>query len=112
MSKEDKAGLWSGRIQEFRSSGQTCRDWCEKHHIPVSTMTYWLRKLNKEEEPSGDTEPVFAKLPSESEIAMRDTTEGTAAIRIYISGYIRIEAAPSCPSELFRVLVRTLKENA
>jgi hypothetical protein len=59
-----------------------------------------------------DAEPVFAKLPSESEIAMQDTAEGSAAVSIYISGCIQIEAAPSCPPELFHVLVRTLKENA
>ncbi|MCB6647497.1 IS66 family insertion sequence element accessory protein TnpB [[Clostridium] scindens] len=112
MSKEEKSSFWSGRIQEFRSSGQTCKDWCEEHQIPVSTMTYWIRKLNRKEESIGDPEPVFAKLPSESEIAMRDTAEGSAAVSIYISGCIRIEAAPSCPPELFRVLVRTLKENA
>ena len=36
----------------------------------------------------------------------------TVAVSILISGYIRIEAAPSCPPELFQVLIRTLKENA
>ena len=40
MRKEEKARLWSERIREFRSSGQTCRDWCTEHQIPVSTMTY------------------------------------------------------------------------
>ena len=115
MNKDEKAGLWSERIREFRSSGQTCRDWCTEHQIPVSTMTYWIRKLKNEKNTSvsgEDKEPVFAKLPSESEIAMRDTAQGTAAVSILISGYIRIEAAPSCPPELFQVLIRTLKENA
>lgn len=112
MSKEEKSSLWSGRVQEFRSSGQTCKGWCEEHQIPVSTMRYWIRRLDRKEKAIGDTEPVFAKLPSESEIAMRDTAEGSAAVSIYISGCIRIETAPSCPPELFRVLVRTLKENA
>ena len=49
MNKDEKAGLWSERIQEFQSSGQTCRDWCTEHQIPVSTMTYWIRKLKKAE---------------------------------------------------------------
>ena len=49
MSKEEKSSLWSQRIREFRSSGQTCKDWCEEHQLPVSTMTYWIRKLKKEE---------------------------------------------------------------
>ena len=90
MNKDEKAGLWSERIREFRFSGQTYRDWCTEL----------------------DKEPVFAKLPSESEIVMRDTAQETAAVSILISGYIRIEAAPSCPPELFQVLIRTLKENA
>ena len=81
-------------------------------HKNIHTMTYWIRKLKREEESAGDAGPVFAKLPSEAEIAMRDTAENSAAVSIYISGCIRIETAPSCPPELFRVLVRTLKENA
>lgn len=111
MSKEEKSSLWSQRILEFRSSGQTCKGWCQEHQLAVSTMTYWIRKLKKEET-TVDAEPVFVKLPSESEIAMRDTAENSVAVSIYISGCVRIEAAPSCPPELFRVLVRTLKENA
>ena len=105
MNKDEKVGLWSERIREFRFSGQTRKDWCTEHQIPVSTMTYWIRRLKKEENTSSseeDKEPIFAKLPSESEIAMRDAAEGIAAIRILISGYIRIEASPSCPSEVSR----------
>lgn len=113
MNKDEKAGLWSERIREFRFSGQTCRDLCTEHQIPVSTMTYWIRKLKQEKISSEvDKEPVFAKLPFESEIVMRDTAQETAAVSILISGYIRIEAAPSCPPELFQVMIRTLKENA
>ena len=115
MNKDEKVGLWSKRIREFQSSGQTRKDWCTEHQIPVSTMAYWIRRLKKEENTSSseeDKEPIFAKLPSESEIAMRDTPEGTAAVTILISGYIRIEASPSCPPELFQILIRTLKENA
>ena len=56
MSKEEKSSLWSQRIREFRSSGQTCKDWCEEHQLPVSTMTYWIRKLKKEEKYTGDAE--------------------------------------------------------
>ena len=65
MSKDEKSNLLSQRIREFRSSGQTCKDWCEKHQLPVSTMTYWIRKL-KREEAAGDAVSVFAKLPSET----------------------------------------------
>ena len=37
MKKEEKFTLWSERVQEFRTSGQTCKDWCQEQQIPVST---------------------------------------------------------------------------
>lgn len=112
MSKEEKVSLWSERIQKFRSSGQTCKNWCTDNHIPISTMTYWMRRLTQNEETLDDVEPVFAKLPSESEIAQRDAVQSPTAVNIWISSCVRIEVSPSCPLELFRGLIRTLKENA
>ena len=56
MAKDEKAILWSERIQELRSSGLTVKDWCLEHKISYSTMGYWLRKLNgKEAEKRGGT---------------------------------------------------------
>ena len=45
MKKDEKITLWSERIHEFQFSGQTCKTWCQEHHVPVSTMNYWMRKL-------------------------------------------------------------------
>ena len=28
MNKEEKAKLWSDRIQQYQTSGQTCKQWC------------------------------------------------------------------------------------
>ena len=41
MKKDEKLILWTERLQAFQASGQTCREWCREHQIPVSTMTYW-----------------------------------------------------------------------
>ena len=113
MNKDERASLWFERIKEFRTSGQTCKDWCAEHQIPAATMNYWLRKQKQEESASvHETEPVFAKLPSESEIALRDTAVENAAVNIFVSGTVRIEVAPNCPPELFHVLIRILKEHA
>ena len=48
MNKEEKAKLWSERIQEFQTSRQTCKQWCAEKGIPLSTMEYWTRRLAKE----------------------------------------------------------------
>ena len=47
MKTDEKITLWSERIHEFQFSGQTCKTWCQEHHVPVSTMNYWMRKLKK-----------------------------------------------------------------
>ena len=70
MKKDEKITLWSERIHEFQSSGQTCKTWCQEHRIPVSTMNYWMRKLKTLDEQS-DTDMIFAKMPTEQELSTR-----------------------------------------
>ena len=67
MKTDEKITLWSERIHEFQFSGQTCKTWCQEHHVPVSTMNYRMRKLKKLDEQS-DTDMIFAKMPTEKEI--------------------------------------------
>jgi len=31
-------------VKEFQSSGLTRREFCQKHHIPVTTLDYWRRR--------------------------------------------------------------------
>lgn len=68
MKTDGKITLWSERIRAFQSSGQTCKIWCQEHHVPVSTMSYWMRRLKTLDEQS-DTDMIFAKMPTEKEIS-------------------------------------------
>lgn len=111
MTKEEKAVLWAERIQEFRSSGQTCKEWCTEHEISSSTMGYWMRKLGAEEQKT-ENEPVFAKLPSEQEIARTILPESSAPLSIFILKNIRIEVSNSCRPELLETLLKVLKHHA
>ena len=90
MNKEEKAKLWADRIQQYKTSGQTCKQWCAENDIPLSTMGYWTRRLAKEDpasEPEQDL--VFARLPSEQEAARKLLSEETAPVRIFVSDSIR-----------------------
>lgn len=40
MKKDEKLVLWTEHLQAFQASGQTCKEWCREHQIPVSTMSY------------------------------------------------------------------------
>ena len=73
---DEKITLWSERIRAFQSSGQTCKTWCQEHHVPVSTMSYWMRKLKTLDEQS-DTDMIFAKMPTEKEIPITGNGDDT-----------------------------------
>ena len=44
MSKQQRSADDIRRaIEEFESSGLTRREFCRRHHIPVTTLDYWRR---------------------------------------------------------------------
>ena len=103
MNKEEKAKLWADRIQQCKTSGQTCKQWCAENGIPLSTMGYWTRRLAKEE-PASESEQdmVFVRLPSEE----------SSPVRIFISDSIRIEISDSCRPELMESILGFLQRHA
>ena len=106
MKTDEKITLWSERIRAFQSSGQTCKTWCQEHHVPVSTMNYWMHKL-KTLDGQTDTDMIFAKMPTETEISKNGTLNiSPSPVRIFITNAIRIEVMPECPLELFHVLIQ------
>lgn len=100
MNKEEKAKLWADRIQQCKTSGQTCKQWCAENGIPLSTMGYWTRRLAKE------------ALASEQEAARKLLSEETAPVRIFISDSIRIEISDSCSPELMESILGFLQRHA
>ena len=112
MARDEKSILWSERIQELRSSGLTVKEWCLEHKISYSTMGYWLRKLNgKEAEKEGEL--IFAKLPSEKEISVKENTNIVpSTLQIFISENIRIEIPDSCRTELLESVLKVLINHA
>ena len=88
------------------------KTWCQEHHVPVSTMNYWMHKLKKLDEQS-DTDMIFAKMPTEKEISKNEILNiSPSPVRIFITNAIRIEVMPECPPEFFRVLIQGLKDHA
>ena len=112
MAKDEKAVLWAERIRELRSSGLTIKDWCLQHKISYSTMSYWMRKLNGKES-AKEGELIFAKLPSEKEIFVKENNIAVpSSLQIFISENIRIEISDFCRPELLECLLKVLKSNA
>lgn len=105
LSKHD---LWALRINDYRNSGFTAREWCNQNNISLSTLRYWINKQNDVpnsiKEPSA---PVFAELA----FSQADPFLSAAPITIYL-GTIRIEILETCHSELLSNLIGVLKYHA
>ena len=103
MNKEEKAKLWADRIQQYKTSGQTCKQWCAENDIPLSTMGYWTRRLAKEDpasEPEQDL--VFARVQSEREAARKRLSEETAPLRIFVADSITRNKNLSCTNPAWK----------
>ena len=111
MKKDQKLALWTERLEAFQASGQSLKEWCLEQQIPVSTMSYWNRRLHAVQTES-QAELIFAKMPTEQELSAREKQEIGSSLRIFLTDSIRIEIMPDCPQELLHVLVRSLKEHA
>ena len=95
MKKEEKILFWSERVQEFYSNGQTYRTWCQEHQVPVSTMSYWIRKLKNVNPVSvKEDAPVFAKMPTEQELRRKElvSSQPSSSIHIFLNDSIRTPA--------------------
>lgn len=107
-----KSALWAGRIQNFYSSGLSRKAWCQTNNVPLSTLSYWIRKLAKGSgEQQQDHEPVFARMPSEHEIRSKETN-ALAPVIIYFPGNIRLEVNAGCPAEMISSLIHIIKSYA
>ena len=106
-----KVALWAERIRSYQDSGLRRKDWCQQNGIPLSTFSYWCRKLETAE---NGTEPcdgtVFARLPSEQELCPGSL--GQAPVTVCLSRDIRIEISAGCPAGLVSALLCALKSHA
>ncbi len=95
-----KADLWADRISSFQESGLSRKEWCQQNEIPLSTFSYWSRKLQpKSPVAESSDEPVSARLPSEQELCSGGRT-GKTPVTTCLPEDIRIEIGPECPDML------------
>ncbi|MDZ7693881.1 MAG: hypothetical protein U5K69_22630 [Balneolaceae bacterium] len=47
-----------GLVEEWKSSGQTQKVFCQQHDLKLSTFGYWIAKNKRSEQPSGGFMPI------------------------------------------------------
>lgn len=111
-NKISKTDLWADRVHSFQESGLSRKDWCQQNKIPLSTLSYWIRKSQSEApEAERTSDLVFAKLPSEQELQFHTGTENHS-VTILLPENIRIEVDADCPARLLTALLQALKSYA
>lgn len=102
MENTELRRRWQERILEYRSSGLTAAAWCEKTGCSISTMKYWITKINNANRHCDD-ETKWARCE-----IISGNPPGNAAISIHV-GAARIEVNPgfdhSLLSDILRVAV-------
>lgn len=48
MTRALKHEMWQERISNYRNSGLNAQAWCQEHKLTISSLHYWINKLNKE----------------------------------------------------------------
>ena len=76
---ENKAKLWSARIDEWKRSGLTQRQYCEDNHLALATFGWWRTRLKQRGIRSHET---FAEIPVERVASTDVGRGGSLSIRI------------------------------
>ena len=48
MRKRKSREQWAAHVGAWRSSGQTLREYCERHDLVLGTMSYWTSQIKDE----------------------------------------------------------------
>lgn len=102
-----RENAWSGRIQEWRSSGQTQVRFCAERGLSVWMLRKWIVKLGGRPRQAALELlpiPISALRPASGVSA---TSE--AALEIALPNGVRVRASGAIAGELTRALARTLR---
>ena len=80
---EPKEKLWAARIDEWKRSGLTQRQYCGENHLSHGTFAWWRKRL-KDREAARCSAP-FVEVPPER--ALRTATPGENQLKIGVGRY-------------------------
>lgn len=76
---EDKAKLWAARIDEWKRSGVSQRQYCEDNHLTLGTFSWWRTRLKQRGIRSNET---FVEIPIKRAVSTSVGRSGSLTIGI------------------------------
>ena len=98
---EDKIKYWKTITEQWRSSGQSQKKFCEENGIKLSTLHYWMKHLKKTEADEVSVRDLVC-------ISIPVTEEAEKAITIEIDKRFRISVQRGFCKETFREILAAL----
>ena len=97
-SPNDKLAFWKRKLQEYRKSGLSRRDFSRQNGVNKSTLDYWFARISKEENKSAlvEVKPAYIQVPDHS-------------LRIVVAGKYGIEVHRGFDPILFAEVVKALE---
>lgn len=76
---ENKAKLWAARIDEWKRSGVTQRQYCEDNHLALATFSWWRKRLKQH---GSRTHETFVEIPTERAVSTVVERGGSLSIGV------------------------------
>lgn len=106
MDRNQKKDFWHNHIEECSKSNLSQIDYCTTHKIPLSTFSYWKKKLKSD----NSSKPVFYPIALSSEQSSSQEQKATSLILHIRDGRFTLEIEKDfLPSTLSQV-VTTLEQ--
>ena len=100
-NSEERWAYWRAKLQEYRKSGLSRREFCERNRIKKSRMDYWFRRIGKPGASQGLVELKLFSAPALS-----------SAMEVMVAGKYRIVVSTGFDSQLLSEVVRALESLA
>ena len=72
MTHTERRQQWKARIEAYRDSGLSVKEFCKQHNISTRQLYYWLRKETLKEQTDNTVQWLPVSLSSKEDIALSD----------------------------------------
>jgi len=102
--------LWSGLVAQWRSSGQTAREFAARHGVNPSTLSGWAWRFGREKDGSSRGRSCPEDRPVPRMIELRGYPVDDERFELVIGGR-RVRVPPSFDEDALRRLLAVLEES-
>lgn len=99
--REDKHQRWRERIQAWKQSGLTQKEFCEHHHLGLSTFQRWRRILAVEVKPKESAAVSF--------LPVGVVCSGDSGLTVLVNDQLRIEVSTGFDTSTLKRVIGVLQ---